>query len=1154
MASNRKRLIEGRHVVKLQRRLPDVRPWHDKFAEACTQKPLVMVLVFPLIVFSAVFWLVAPITLGVAFWILMLHKVTVPVLPMRYPAINKEPNPVNGKKGDGIMLFGHQESTSPFEKFKEIWSGDDDLRKHIVILGSTGSGKSETLKALFFNALCWSSGFFIADGKADNKLPTDIHTMVRSVGMDDNLLHLNFLLGGKTPEQVRKSRRRRTNKLNFVGSTDADTLIQIGSNMLPKVEGEGKNWQEKALNFWRAVVTALCYKRDTQGFEISVTTLVEYMAMSKVEDLYLEGFREAQELGEWSHGFASIKNYLDSGCPAYKVEKLLAKHGLDGGGMGGAPAPGPRTAPPKAGANDQDSMASEQHAYRTSQLMPVLNLLDKTYGHIFRDKFPEIDMVDVTLNNRIMTLLIPSLEKSAQEAENLGKLAIACLRVMMARNLGGGIEGTRRELLDAKATAAPYPYLVALDELGYYFSDGLAVIFAQARSLGFCMIPAAQDLEKLTEGNRKAEAGAMLANSGVKVFLRIDDAGTTWEFVSKVLGKVAIATYQSFKLGGFGWKREAGVNVQESDLVKMSDLQAMEAGEGVINALGNSTWFRSYYMGKDLVTHQAQEFYVLRFLQCRGPSPQELDATSIAFDAINDPMVKGERLRGLLSGDIDLQQAGPLPPSEVIDAVAHAAQSMGAHVPAHLRGMALFEAARQALRARQQQEAAYAAEEVFAVDDEDVMNGQGQGAQQALPAPQLQAMPGNEQGLWTGDEPWQGRRGGVMHAQPAGAQDSSGDDGFDIAEMAGMPGMADPQGVQGMADAARADDEGEFGDAAQANLNEMLLTAAHVASSAGAQAHQQPQAIQPGQPAQPSDDDNWLAALEQGNLLPGQAGAAPSSPTHQAMGVDGHGGHSGRSDVGHRDSVVDQSPAAQLALDESIDLDDLLDAADPIVRKPVQEIGGGPASLDDALSTAFSSLIDPVDVFLGTAVHFSMPALQASNTSRASNGTSDASNARAAVGSALSGNANATGAADSADIQFGWELDDLLDAAGVTSPAAAAQPAPSGGPARSAVPAAGVVSPGMPATAVGLSAQTLEQVAAIERSLGNPNAVKAAQRVETLVAAHLSQPLSAALPAAASEAEAMLQELRDLEALSREDADGADGTGASGAAGASSNV
>ena len=106
--------------------------------------------------------------------------------------------------------------------------------------------------------------------------------------------------------------------------------------MLPKVEGEGKNWQEKALNFWRAIVVALCYKRDMKGMEISVNTFIEYMALSRVEELYIEGYEESLERGgDWSYGFVGIKSYLESGCPAYKIDKLLAKRQ-----QGDAPQPG----------------------------------------------------------------------------------------------------------------------------------------------------------------------------------------------------------------------------------------------------------------------------------------------------------------------------------------------------------------------------------------------------------------------------------------------------------------------------------------------------------------------------------------------------------------------------------------------------------------------------------------------------------------------------------------------------------------------------------------------------------------------------------------------------------------------------------------------
>lgn len=686
-----RRYVEERHEASLSRRVVDVRPGSTQYAEWLSVRSNLCTVVIPQIIVAAAIPALAPPFVLSALVHIAAHVITRPTLPFRYPAANDEPD-TKGKKGTGILLLGNVDSDSEYERFKEIWLSDDDLRKHMLIIGSTGSGKSEALKGIFFNALCWSSGFFVADGKADNKLPTDTFTMVRSFGRDDSLLYLNFLLGGKTPEQVRRSRRRRTNKINPVSSADADTIIQMGANMLPKVEGEGKNWQEKALNLWRAVIQALCYLRDTEGMDLSVATIIDHLALPMIEQLYVKGYEESIARGEWSYGFAGIKSYLDSGCPAYKVDKLLAKHGY---GDQQAPAAPGRAA--QAGkAFDQDSMAFEQHAYRTTQLMPVLNLLDKTYGFIFRDKYPEIDMIDITLNNRVLVMLIPSLEKSSQEAENLGKLAIACLRVMMGKNLGAEIEGTRRELLDSKATNAPYPYMIALDELAYYFSDGIAVMFAQARSLGMCMIAAAQDLEKLTEGNRAAEAGAMLANQVSKFFMRIDDANKTYEFIGKILGKVSVAVRRTFELAGVGYKRSAEVDIQEVERVPLKELQSKGPGEGIFNSSGKTVRAFSFYVGKDLDAHRSDEFFVLRFLQVESPSNDEIDANSIAMDQLDNAEERGASLLKVLRHE--RSRTGQFPPLHpMISSVSIASKRMDPNVKAPERAITLYEAAKRAL-------------------------------------------------------------------------------------------------------------------------------------------------------------------------------------------------------------------------------------------------------------------------------------------------------------------------------------------------------------------------------------------------------------------------------------------------------------------------
>lgn len=685
--------IERRHELPVSQQIIDPRPATEKFAEWLTEWENFYAVVTPVALLTIVVPVTGFATLPFLLFAALAYINGQSLLPVRYPMGYKDEK---GKPGQGILYVGEVASKSQFENFKEIWLSDDDLRKHMLILGSTGSGKSEALKSIFYNALNWSSGFFIADGKADNKLPTDVYTMVRSNGRDADMLVLNFLLAGKTPEQVRTSRTRRSNKLNPFPSADADTIIQMGANLLPRVEGDSKNWQEKALNLWRSTVVALCYKRDTQGIELSVATFIDYMALHKVEELYIEGHLEAMNRnGEWSYGFAGIKNYLESGCPAYNVQKLLRKNNLgDADDMPKSGGPGGGKS--KSGKEfDQDSMASEQHAYRTNQLMPVLNLLDKTYGFIFRDKFSEIDMTDVTLRNRILVMLIPSLEKSAAEAENLGKLAIACLRVMMSKNLGAEVEGSHEDLLGSKATNSPYPYIVALDELAYYFSDGIAVMFAQARSLGTCMIAAAQDLEKLTEGNKSAEAGAMLANQVTKFFMRIDDTGKTAEMVQKVVGKAHVAARKSFRHNQLGYSRKSDVDVVEADRVSTQMLQSFKQGEGVVNALGMTSFMRWFYMGKDIEEHRVDAYYINRFLQVASPSTEEIAANSIAVDELNDPYRKGQALVLKLSQKQDCEVRVDFDP--VIEAIARTQAGLGPHMRAEEKMICLYQAARAAV-------------------------------------------------------------------------------------------------------------------------------------------------------------------------------------------------------------------------------------------------------------------------------------------------------------------------------------------------------------------------------------------------------------------------------------------------------------------------
>ncbi|MBQ0916861.1 TraM recognition domain-containing protein [Hydrogenophaga aromaticivorans] len=700
--------MQSPYEISRSEQIVDVRPWATRFAEMLVDPINLAMACGAMIMLTVLMPVLMFVTLPLVVVMLVASSTVGALLPLRYPPGTKTPE---GKPGDGILYYGNMDFEkersnrlpleNPADRFKEVWGSDDDARKHALVLGSTGSGKSELLKGIFFNALCWGSGFFVADGKADNKLPLDNLNMARFFGREDDVLALNFLLAGKTPIQVARSRRRRTNGTNPFSTADEDTIIQMGANLLPKVDGDAKNWQEKALNCWRGLVPALCWLRDNEGMAISVKTFVDYLALNKLEELYAKGYKlSLQNNGVWPTGFEGLKAYLEVGLPGFKFERCLKKHGL----MPKQQAPGG-----KPDAVDQDATTYDQHGYRATQLNPALNLLDKTYGHIFMPKYSEIDMVDVTLNNRILVMLIPSLEKSAQEAESLGKLNVAVLRVMMGKNLGAEIEGTRRQILESKATEARYPYIVALDELGYYFADGIAVMFAQARSLGFSMIAAAQDIEKLTEGARAAEAGAMLANQVTKIFMRIDDANKTNEMIQKYLDKVTVALRRSYEhQDGFGFKKLLEVNIEEIPIATLKNLQSLKAGRAIINSMGRTFKMKSFYVGGFLEKYQLQDFHINRFLQVRGLTQAEVDQFSTPVDALNDPYVKGQKLKDSLTGHTppqDLRAHAETQPYaqahdralEMVNAVAAALKRSPPGTSGARRAIIMYEAAREFL-------------------------------------------------------------------------------------------------------------------------------------------------------------------------------------------------------------------------------------------------------------------------------------------------------------------------------------------------------------------------------------------------------------------------------------------------------------------------
>ncbi len=102
----------------------------------------------------------------------------------------------------------------------------------------------------------------------------------------------------------------------------------------------------------------------------------------------------------------------------------------------------------------------------------------------------------------------------------------------MGATLGNTVEGSWEMSIGSKQTRAASPFMTVFDEVGYYTAQGMAVMAAQARSLGFSLVFAAQDIPSM-EKRVKQEAKSIMANCNLKIYGRIEDPLDTMDFIAK---------------------------------------------------------------------------------------------------------------------------------------------------------------------------------------------------------------------------------------------------------------------------------------------------------------------------------------------------------------------------------------------------------------------------------------------------------------------------------------------------------------------------------------------------------------------------------------------------------------------------------------------
>jgi len=458
-----------------------------------------------------------------------------------------EPDPATRRPtaARGIFLLGNEMATG-----KELWLTNSDCRQHFLVLGTTGAGKTEALLGFGANALSWSSGFLFCDGKGDVALLAKVYAMLRRFGREDDLLVLNFMNDAQSVVPGRLN----TNSINPFATGSADELTQMMVSLMDEVGGDGAMWKGRAVAMLTGVMRALVEKRDRGMLDLNVGEIRRHLVLSEIERL-------AGEKDLSPPTIEALTAYLRS-LPGYRSPEEVRKSGKEDKG--------------------QSQTTLDQHGYLQMQFTKILGSLTDVYGHIFSTPFGEVDIADVVLNRRVLVIMLPALKKSGDEINNLGKIVVANLKGMMGNVLGSTIEGRYEDIVEKRVTNAPSPFICVLDEVGYYTVDGMAVMAAQARSLGFSLVFASQDIPAMKRRNEK-EADSIIANTNVKIIMRLEDPGATAKLAIDRGDKALRARVSGFNrnmgLGSASYVDNTNANLEEASRISLRDLAAQREGE-----------------------------------------------------------------------------------------------------------------------------------------------------------------------------------------------------------------------------------------------------------------------------------------------------------------------------------------------------------------------------------------------------------------------------------------------------------------------------------------------------------------------------------------------------------------------------------------------
>ncbi len=514
-------------------------------------------------------------------------------LPMRVPQVWPGPDfgdvlPQGGfHRARGTFYVGNEIDTG-----RELWISREDMLTHMLVLGTTGAGKTETLVSLAFNFLAAGSGLLYVDPKAAPKLGAQIYSMCRLVGRDDDFLLLSYMADKKAQASMRsfghmRTPLRQSNTQNPFAVGTANQLTQILFSLMPAGDDKGGNaiFSSNAQTLISGLMAVLVEMRDRGEVPLSIGVVRRYLlSIPEITRLALREDLSEKSMLSLQAALATVG--WEKGLPLDKQPRSFA----------------------------------EQYGYARAYFGRALSLLVDSYGRIFMTSHGEVDAVDVITSRRVYVTLIPSMDKDPKELKSLGQICLSSIRNACAVGLGDVVQGRLADVLGALPTDARTPFGVIVDEYAAIETPGFEILLTQGRGLGIACVVASQDFAGIKRASPEA-AEQIVANCKLKLFMCLEDPSQTYELIRSLAGS-------GFTFEASGWKGEPGSTAYADTLgakaamrprVDFRDLQKQVEGQMTAFFKGEMIRGRTFYACPPLDMHQ--ELRLSYHLKLQAPDP-----------------------------------------------------------------------------------------------------------------------------------------------------------------------------------------------------------------------------------------------------------------------------------------------------------------------------------------------------------------------------------------------------------------------------------------------------------------------------------------------------------------------------------------------------